>query len=271
MNQNFKLFSKGFFSNAITYYRSTMKVFLLLVSLINSQVIIIKDGQSNEPLQDVNLFSKSTGTTTDKNGFCNLDKFLNNEQIHVTMIGYEEVLINKNNFPKILLLEPIYLEMEEVSIVGQKKWKRKRYSRLERNVRKVYPYAITLSNLLKKYDFLLDSLEAYSGLNRYLKKREIFSKIEEDLIDKYGNSITKLTKSQGRILIRLVDRETSKTSFDIIKNFRNIFSAGFWQITARIFGHNLKASYDPTSGEDKQIEYIIKRKILKKRNNVLRY
>ena len=57
-----------------------------------------------------------------------------------------------------------------------------------------------------------------------------------------------------------------RTSFDIIKNFRNIFSAGFWQITARIFGHNLKASYDPTSGEDKQIEYIIKRKILKKRN-----
>ena len=169
------------------------------------------------------------------------------------------------------MLEPIYLKMEEVSILGQKKWKRKRYSRLERNVRKVYPYAITLSNLLKKYDFLLDSLEAYSGLNRYLKKREIFSKIEEDLIDKYGNSITKLTKSQGRILIRLVDRETSRTSFDIIKNFRNIFSAGFWQITARIFGHNLKASYDPTSGEDKQIEYIIKRKILKKRNNVLRY
>ena len=69
---------------------------------------------------------------------------------------------------------------------------------------------------MKKYDFLLDSLEAYSGLNRYLKEGN-FSKIEEDLIDKYGNSITKLTKSQGRILIRLVDRETSRTSFDIIK------------------------------------------------------
>ena len=139
MHQNFKLFSKGLFRNVITFHRSTMKISLLLVSLINSQVIMIKDGQSNEPLQDVNLFSKSTGTTTDKNGFCNLDKFLNNEQIHVTMIGYEEVLINKNNFPKVLILEPIYLEMEEVSIVGGKKWKRKRYSRLERNVRKVYP------------------------------------------------------------------------------------------------------------------------------------
>ena len=95
------------------------------------------------------------------------------------MIGYEEVLINKNNFPKILLLEPIYLEMEEVSIVGQKKWKRKRYSRLERNVRKVYPYAITLSNLLKKYDFLLDSLEAYSGLNRYLKRGKFLAKLRK--------------------------------------------------------------------------------------------
>ncbi len=266
MNQNLKLFLKGIFSNVITFHGSMMKVFLLLVSMINSQVIMIKDGQSNEPLQDVNLFSKSAGTTTDENGFCNLDQFLDTEQIHVSMIGYEEVLLVKNNFPKILILEPIYLEMEEVSILGGKKWKRKRYSRLERNVRKVYPYALTLSNLLNKYDFLLDSLEEYSGLNRYLKKREIFSKIEQDLIDRYGNSIIKLTKSQGRILIKLVDRETGRTSFDIIKNFRNIFSAGFWQITARIFGHNLKASYDPTFGEDKQIEFIIKRKILKKRN-----
>ena len=66
-----------------------------------------------------------------------------------------------------------------------------------------------------------------------------------------------MKKSQGRILIRLVDRETNRTSFALIKGFRNIFSAGFWQLTARVFGHNLFSEYDPNDGEDRIIEYII--------------
>ena len=75
----------------------------------------------------------------------------------------------------------------------------------------------------------------------------------------YGYSINKLRKSQGRILIRLVDRETSRTSFQVIKDLRNIFSAGFWQLTAKIFGHNLRSAYNPNKGEDRMIEYIINR------------
>ena len=74
-----------------------------------------------------------------------------------------------------------------------------------------------------------------------------------------------MTKSQGRILIRLVDRETNRTSYKIIKDFRNIFSAGFWQITARVFGHNLRSIYNPNKGEDRMIEYIINR--IEKENN----
>ena len=80
---------------------------------------------------------------------------------------------------------------------------------------------------------------------------------ENGYIKKYGYSIKKLKKSQGRILIRLVDRETSRTSYEIIKDFRNIFSAGFWQLTARVFGHNLRSVYNPNEGEDRMIEYII--------------
>ena len=76
-----------------------------------------------------------------------------------------------------------------------------------------------------------------------------------------------MKKSQGRILIRLVDRETSRTSYDIIKDFRNIFSAGFWQLTARVFGHNLRSVYNQNKGEDRMIEYIIKKIENKKRNS----
>ena len=71
------------------------------------------------------------------------------------------------------------------------------------------------------------------------------------------NSIKKLKKRQGRILIRLIDRETGKTSYNIIKDFRNIFSAGFWQVTARVFGHDLQADYNQNYGEDRIIEYIV--------------
>lgn len=237
-------------------------LFLILISFSDAQKVIILDKYSRQPLPDVNLYSEKNGTTTSINGFCSLNIFANEELIKVSLIGYKNIQLKKEKFPKILLLESKSINMEEINIFGHKKWKRKRYDRLEQNVRKVYPYALTLSNLLRQYDFLIDSLEAYSGFNRYLKKRKIFSKIEQDLINRYGDSITKLTRTQGRILIRLVDRETNRTSFDIIKNFRNIFSAGFWQMTAKFFGHNLKSAYDPTLGEDKQIEYIIKNKIL---------
>ena len=74
-----------------------------------------------------------------------------------------------------------------------------------------------------------------------------------------------MKKRQGRILIRLVDRETNRTSFEVIKDFRNIFSAGFWQLTARVFGHNLLSAYDPNDGEDRMIEYIINKIEIEKR------
>ena len=138
---------------------------------------------------------------------------------------------------------------------------------MERNVRKVYPYAKKISDLLVEFSSIIDSLEQYSGIIRYQKKRKIFSQIEEELKSKYGYSIKKLKKSQGRILIRLVDRETSRTSYDIIKDFRNIFSAGFWQLTARVFGHNLRSVYNQNKGEDRMIEYIIKKIENKKRNS----
>ena len=112
---------------------------------------------------------------------------------------------------------------------------------------------------VEKYESIMDTLNNFSGIKRYYEKRKIFSAIEDDLLAKYDYSIRKLTKRQGRILIRLIDREANRTSYEIIKDFRNIFTAGFWQITARIFGHNLKTNYNPLKGEDRMIEYIIGR------------
>ena len=234
-------------------------IFLIMLTTLSTQTIILMDTQTGKPIENVNVFVGNNGTTTNSNGYCNLDIFNKNDQITFSMIGYRDFTLPFSQIPKVVYLINESIPMELVNVVGESKKSRNRYIRLERNVRKVYPYANKISELLVEYSSIIDSLEEYSGIIRYKKKREIFSKIEDELISKYGHSIKKLTKSQGRILIRLVDRETNRTSYKIIKDFRNIFSAGFWQITARVFGHNLRSIYNPNKGEDRMIEYIINR------------
>ena len=236
-----------------------------MITTLSTQTIILMDTQTGKPIENVNVFVGNNGTTTNSNGSCNLDIFNKNDQITFSMIGYRDFTLPFSQIPKVVYLINESIPMELVNVEGESKKSRNRYIRLERNVRKVYPYANKISELLVEYSSIIDSLEEYSGIIRYQKKRDIFSKIEEELISKYGHSIKKLTKSQGRILIRLVDRETNRTSYKIIKDFRNIFSAGFWQITARVFGHNLRSIYNPNKGEDRMIEYIINR--IEKENN----
>ena len=234
-------------------------ILFITFSVMGAQTISIIDTQTNTPIPNVNVYADSLGVITDNYGFCSLNKFKQNDQITFSMIGYKTITLPYNNMPKMIYLEKESIPMELVSVFGKNKKSKKRYTRLEKNVRKVYPYALKISDMLIDYSTIMDSLEQYSGLIKYKKKRDIFSKIEDELISKYGYSIKKLRKSQGRILIRLVDRETSRTSFQVIKDFRNIFSAGFWQLTAKIFGHNLRSAYNPNKGEDRMIEYIINR------------
>jgi hypothetical protein len=72
----------------------------------------------------------------------------------------------------------------------------------------------------------------------------------------YEDDMREMTMTQGRLLIKLVDRETQNTSYDLIRDFRGKFTAAFWQGIARIFGTNLKEEYD-ADGEDAPIELII--------------
>jgi len=232
-------------------------IFFITFSLISAQSISIVDAQTDKPIENVNVFVGNKGITTDSYGSCSLDIFKKDDKITFLMIGYKSVTLSYSEISKLVYLEKKLIPMESISVLGKNKKSKKRYTRLEKNVRKVYPYAMKISDLLNDYSSIIDSLEQYSGIIKYQKKRTIFSKIEDELISKYGYPIKKLKKSQGRILIRLVDRETNRTSFEVIKDFRNIFSAGFWQLTARVFGHNLLSEYDPNDGEDRMIEYII--------------
>lgn len=81
--------------------------------------------------------------------------------------------------------------------------------------------------------------------------------VEDELMDEYGEELKKLTISQGKILIKLVDRETGESSYDIVTEFRGEFRAIFYQAFARFFGLNMKEKYDP-EGNDREIENIVK-------------
>ena len=132
----------------------------------------------------------------------------------------------------------------------RKKRYKKKYIKLIRDVKKVYPYAKLAGDKLKEYEKELSEIE------KARNKRKFLDKVEKELREEYEGDLKKLTITQGVILIKLVDRETGDTSYELVKQFRGSFSAFFWQGVARLFGHNLKLNYDP-NGEDYLIEEVV--------------
>ncbi len=125
-----------------------------------------------------------------------------------------------------------------------------RYDRLVYNVKKVYPYAKLAGQKLKIYKSILDTIPTEKARKSFIKKAE------KELEDQFGDEIKDLSFSQGKILIKLVYRETGNSTFDIVKELRGGFSAFIWQTMARIFGYDLKTNYDP-EGSDQAIEQIV--------------
>ena len=124
------------------------------------------------------------------------------------------------------------------------------WDRLVYNVKKVYPYAKLAGVKLKEYNTVL-----IAAKNETEKKR-LMRQAEKELKDKFEGQLRDLNITQGKILLKLVDRETGNCSYDLVKELRGTFMAFFWQNIGRLFGYNLKARYDP-KGEDRQIETII--------------
>ena len=238
--------------------------FLLLIIPITtfSQSLVILDLQTKYPLVGVNIYSAEHGTTTDTNGVCNLQGFPMKDEITLSHIGYVAIKIMKKDLPDTLYLQAVNVPIKGVSVISFKsKKERKRYNKLERDVIRVYPYAVLIGRLLQEYSAVMDSIAELSFFKRRKEKNKVFTAIEDQLIATYGKQVRRLTKNQGRILIRLVDRETDFTSHQIIKDFRGFFIAGFWQFTALLFGHNLKSNYNPDFGEDRLIENILNTRI----------
>lgn len=127
---------------------------------------------------------------------------------------------------------------------------KRRYNRYIRKVKKVLPYAKEAGRLLDKYE------PVYFALEEQKDRRQLMKNLEDELMDQYKDDLKKMSISEGRILLKLIDRETRRTSYKLLKDFRGGVSAFFWQGIARLFGSDLKAEYDP-EGEDRMLEEIV--------------
>lgn len=135
---------------------------------------------------------------------------------------------------------------------GKKDKAWREYYRLVHNFSKTYPYALLAKEMLDSADNYLSTNDLSAR-----KKEKYLSELEEDLFDTFEEPLKKLTFTQGRILLRLIDREVGLSSFYIIKNYRGGAAAGFWQGVAKIFGSNLKTPYNKFEGEDKKLEQLV--------------
>ena len=147
------------------------------------------------------------------------------------------------------------INIKEVVIVGRpstgKKFPFYRYQRLIYNLKKVYPYALVVRARLGSINEGLENISDERDRKKYLRQ------VEKDIFGEYEDDVRDMTITQGKLLIKLIDRETLNTSYELIRQYRGNFSAAFWQGIARIFGTNLKAEYDPF-GEDAVMEIILK-------------
>ncbi|MDD3637768.1 MAG: DUF4294 domain-containing protein [Bacteroidales bacterium] len=126
----------------------------------------------------------------------------------------------------------------------------RKVERLIYHVKKAYPYAKLAGIKLREYDKQL--VNAKNDRER----RRIMRKAEKELNEEFGGDLRNLTFTQGKILLKLIDRETGNTSYNLVKELRGGFTAFFYQGFARIWGYNLKSDYDP-EGEDELIETIV--------------
>ena len=130
------------------------------------------------------------------------------------------------------------------------KRQRQQYTRLVRNVKKTLPIAKEVNRaIIETYEFL-QTLPDEKSRQKHLQA------VEKSVKEQYTPRMKKLTFSQGKLLIKLINRETDSSSYELVKAFLGPFKAGFYQAFATIFGASLKKEYHP-EGEDAMVEQIV--------------
>jgi hypothetical protein len=125
-----------------------------------------------------------------------------------------------------------------------------KYLKLVRDVKKTLPYAKLV------YNTLVETYEYIQTMPTEKEREDHLKRMEKDLYAEYVPVLKKMTLSQGKLLIKLIDRECNQSSYDLIKAFLGTFRAGFWNVFAGIFGASLKTTWEP-DGKDAATERVV--------------
>ena len=180
-------------------------------------------------LIDIEVYSQSKENTTSINGYM------------VPVCVYQGDTIPSLRMPVLYVFKPLNLNSKK---------KRQQYTRLVRNVKRTLPIAKEVNRaIIETYEYL-QTLPNDKAREKHL------SQVEKSIKEQYTPVMKKLTFSQGKLLIKLVNRETDSSSYELVKAFLGPFKAGFYQAFAALFGASLKKEYHPED-EDAMTEQIV--------------
>lgn len=159
----------------------------------------------------------------------------------VPMCVYQGDTIPCMDLPTVYIFKPLIFKTDKERI---------EYYRLVRNVKKVYPISREINRtIIETYEYL-QTLPNEKARQKHIKR------VEKGLKEQYTPQMKKLSFSQGKLLIKLIDRQSNQTSFELVKAFMGPFKAGFYQTFASLFGASLKKEYDP-EGDDRITERVV--------------
>ncbi len=151
-------------------------------------------------------------------------------------VGYKGEVLYEGELIPWFVLSDVYCFTE---LEFESKRKAKKYYKMIYNVKKVYPIAVEIKKTIDKTIAQMDSLPDKKA------KDEFINKAEKELKKQYTPRLKKLTFAQGKLLIKLIDRQCNFTSYELIKTYMGGFKAGFYHTFASLFGASLKKEYDP--------------------------
>lgn len=159
----------------------------------------------------------------------------------VPLCVYENDTIPCVQLPAVYIFRPVEFDSQR---------QRNRYNKLVRDVKIVLPIAKEVNRaIIETYEYM-QTLPDEKARQRHIKA------VEKGVKEQYTPRMKKLTFAQGKLLIKLVDRQTNSTGYELVKAFMGPFKAGVYQTFAALFGASLKKEYDP-EGEDALTEQII--------------
>lgn len=159
----------------------------------------------------------------------------------------ERWLMYEGDSAEVIPLRPVHI-FAPLKFKNNKE--RQEYSRLVRDVKIAYPYARMIAySIVETYEYM-ETLPTEKAKQKYLED------VQKYMMAEYKPKMKKMTKTQGKILIKLVDRECNTSSYNIVKALLGSLRATFYNTFASLFGNSLKAEYDP-EGKDAAIEAIV--------------